>query len=52
VGVAWGTNLAMSPTLGLGVGSEQSVLAYLTIFPGQTLPAGTYSDTVAMTVNF
>jgi spore coat protein U-like protein len=35
-----------------GVGSEQTVQAYLTIFPGQTVAAGTYSDVVAMTVNF
>jgi spore coat protein U-like protein len=52
VGVAWGTNLAMSPVLEQGVGSEQTVQAYLTIFPGQTVAAGTYSDVVAMTVNF
>ena len=52
VGVAWGTNLAMSPTLALGTGAAQTVPAYILILAGQLVPAGTYTDTVVMTVNF
>jgi spore coat protein U-like protein len=53
VGVAWGTNAAMGPTLAAGTGSAQTVPAYIVINAGQSaLPAGTYTDTVVMTINF
>jgi spore coat protein U-like protein len=53
VGVAWGTNLAMGPTLVAGNGSAQTVPAYIAIIAGQVgLPVGTYTDTVTMTATF
>lgn len=49
----WGDGTAGSVTVaGTGSGSAQSINAYGRIFSGQTPPAGSYTDTINVTVTY
>ena len=51
--VVWGDGTASTVTVaGTGTGSAQSLPAYGRIFGGQTIPAGTYTDIINVTVTY
>lgn len=48
----WGTTTGSDTAAGTGTGASQSVTVYGRVPSGQTVPAGSYTDTVTVTVTY
>ena len=48
----WGNTIGTNTVAGTGTGADQAVIVYGRIPGGQSVPSGSYADTVAITVTY